>query len=94
MWRVEGTKRVIKRLARSSRDVRERYDRAFERLAHDPLAGELLSGYEGVRSFPLTTPGGEHRIIYRLKPEAQVVLVVLVGPREEIYRLLERSGLG
>jgi len=94
VWRVEGTRRVAKRLARFGRRIRERYDRAFERLAHDPLAGELLSGYEGLRSLPVTTPGGEHRIIYQLKPEAQVVLVVLVGPREEIYRLLERSGLG
>lgn len=94
MWRVEGTKRVAKRLARFGRRIRERYDRAFERLAQDPFAGELLSGYEGLRSFPLTTPGGEHRIIYQAKPEVEVVLVVLVGSREEIYRLLGRSGLG
>lgn len=94
MWRVEGTRRVATRLARFGLRIRERYDRAFARLAEDPLAGELPSGYEGLRSFPVTTPGGEHRIIYQIKPEGQVVLVVLVGTREEIYRLLERSGIG
>ncbi len=93
MWRVEGTWRVGKGLARFDRKTQEQYDRAFERLAHDPLAGEALSGYQGLRSYPVTTPGGEHRIIYQLKPEEQVVYVVLVGSRESIYRLLRRSGL-
>lgn len=33
---------------------------------------------------------GEHRIIYQLRPEEQVVMV---GGRESIYRLLRRNRL-
>jgi len=58
-----------------------------------PRSGKPLKGYEGLFSLPVTTPGGEHRILYQLKPEERIVYVVLVGPREEIYEILKRSGL-
>jgi len=92
-WEVRGSRRVAKLLKRFNQGIRERYGQAFGQLAARPESGKLLQGYEDLRSFPVTTPGGEHRIIYRLKPEERVVYVVLVGKRESVYELLKRSGL-
>ncbi|RJP28307.1 MAG: hypothetical protein C4536_12815 [Actinobacteria bacterium] len=93
MWEVHGSQRVAKSLARYGRELADCYDKAFAKLADRPRAGKPLKGYEGLYSLPVTTPGGEHRIIYQLKPEDKVVYVVLTGPREEIYEILRRSSL-
>jgi len=93
VWEVRGSQRVAKLLARFDKKIRQRYDVAFERLAREPQAGKLLEGHENLRSFPVTTAGGEHRVIYRLKPKERVVYVVLVGSRESIYELLKRRNL-
>lgn len=92
MWEVHGSQRVAKALARHGRELSVPYDKAFEKLASNPRAGKLLKGYEGLFSLPVTTSGGEHRIIYQLKEEDRIVYVVLIGPREEIYEILDRSG--
>ena len=93
MWEVHGSQRVAKALARHGREIASRYDRAFEKLSRNPRSGKPLKGYEGLFSMPVTTPGGEHRIIYQLKPDEEIVYVVLIGSREEIYEILKRSGL-
>ena len=93
MWEVHGSQRVAKALARHGRELATCYDKAFEKLSRRPRGGKPLKGYEGLYSSPVTTPGGEHRIIYQLKPEERIVYVVLTGPREEIYEILKRSGL-
>ena len=93
MWEVHGSRRVAKTLARYGRELSDCYDKAFAKLSQRPRSGKPLKGYEGLFSLPVTTPGGEHRIIYQLKPDEKVVYVVLTGPREEIYEILKRSGL-
>lgn len=91
MWEVRGSQRVAKLLASLDKAVKEKYYRAFEQLSKNPKKGKLLKGYANVRSLPVTSPGGEHRIIYRLKQEERVIYVVLIPSRKEIYDLLQRS---
>lgn len=93
MWEVHGSQRVAKALAHHGREIAVCYDKAFEKLSERPRSGKPLKGYEGLFSLPITTPGGEHRIIYQLKPDEEIVYVILTGPREEIYEILKRSGL-
>ncbi len=93
MWEVCGSRRVAKHFASLDKAVKEKYNRAFEQLSRNPKKGKLLKGYENIRSFPVTSPGGEHRIIYRVKQEKKVVYVVLIGSREDVYYLLQRSNL-
>jgi mRNA-degrading endonuclease RelE of RelBE toxin-antitoxin system len=88
MWEIRGTRRVDKKLSRLDQAIRVRYNRAFAHLAQDPGAGKSLPGYENLFSFRLITLVGEHRILYRLHREAQIVYVVLVGTPEELYDLL------
>lgn len=94
MWEVRGSQRVAKLIAGFDPEVRKAYSRAFKRLSETPNLGKSLRGHEELRSIPVTTTSGEHRIIYRLMPRECVVYVVLVGSREGIYELLERRGPG
>jgi len=91
MWQVFGSNRVAKLLKAIDKAVADKYKYAFSQLAENPEAGKLLKGYDNLRSFPLTTPGGEHRIIYQNKPEERVVYVILIGKRGNVYDLLKRS---
>lgn len=40
---------------------------------------------------PVTTPGGEYRIVYVPIEADRVILVVLVAPRGEVYKLLRQK---
>jgi len=60
-----------------------------KRLEKAPDLGKSLKGKQNLYSYRFGTPGGEYRAIYRIKKES--VLVVLVGPRKEIYEILRRS---
>lgn len=90
MWEIYGTRRVAKILEGLQPNIREAVERGFAELSRQPAKGKILRGHKGLRSLPITTPGGEYRIVYTLKTEDQVVLVILVGPREGFYERLGR----
>ncbi|MFQ6111792.1 MAG: type II toxin-antitoxin system RelE/ParE family toxin [Nitrospinota bacterium] len=89
-WDVQLNKDIPKRLARHGRRVNRRLKEALERLKLDPHHGKSLKGYENVYSLAVGTPSGEFRIIYRLRYEDHVILVDLIEPRQEVYKLLKR----
>ncbi|MCF7890732.1 type II toxin-antitoxin system RelE/ParE family toxin [Candidatus Bipolaricaulota bacterium] len=69
--------------------IRSQVGKAIKRLGKAPNLGKLLKGKQNLHSYRFGTPGGEYRAIYRVKEES--ILVVLVGPRKEIYDILQRS---
>lgn len=69
--------------------IKSQVDKAIKRLRKAPDLGKLLKGKQNLYSYRFGTPGGEYRAIYRIKEE--VILVVLLGPRKEIYEILHRS---
>jgi len=69
--------------------IRSQVGKAVKRLEKAPELGKPLKGKDNLYSYRFGTPGGEYRAIYRIKKES--VLVVLVGPRKEIYEILRRS---
>lgn len=93
MWEVHGSRRAAKQLTMLDKAVLEQYNRAFEQLSNHPKKGKLLKGYVAIRSFPVTTPGGEHRILYQIKEIEKVIYVVLIGSRKDIYKMLQRSNI-
>ncbi len=93
MWQVHGSTRIAKLLESMDKAVHEKYRHAFSQLAKTPRSRKLLKGYDNVRSFPVTTPGGEHRIIYQIKQEEKVVYVVLIGKQGSVYEILRRSSI-
>ncbi len=64
---------------------------ALTELETNAYAGHALTGtLEGLRSLKFHLPGsGAYRAIYLIQATT-VVLVILVGPRENIYREAER----
>jgi addiction module RelE/StbE family toxin len=63
-------------------------------LKEQPEKGEQLKGkYRTFRSLHLTVKGTAYRIIYQVYRQAEMVGIVLVGPRENIYRKLEEMGV-
>lgn len=69
--------------------IKSQVGTAVKRLGKAPDLGKSLKGRKNLYSYRFGTPGGEYRAIYRIKKES--VLVVLVGPRKEIYEILRRS---
>lgn len=69
--------------------IKSQVGKALKRLRKAPDLGKPLRGKQNLYSYRFGTPGGEYRAIYRIKEKS--VLVVLVGPRKEIYDILRRS---
>ncbi|MDF9407215.1 type II toxin-antitoxin system RelE/ParE family toxin [Pelotomaculum isophthalicicum JI] len=60
-------------------------------LEHDPEAGILLRGsFKGYYRIKFKFQKVDYRIIYRIAWDEDIVYVVLLGPRENIYRRLTR----
>ena len=94
MWNLVYDPRVRRQLEKiRNKNVIRRIQESAEALCENPYSGKTLRGYPGVRSKRIGTPEGEYRLIYRLIEEKQEVFIILVGPREAIYELLERKGL-
>jgi len=93
-WTIHIAPRVRKQLERiGDRAVVGRLKKAVERLSSTPYNGKALTAHPGVRSLRVGTSGGEYRVLYTVKEADHAVLVVMIGPREDIYALLGRSGI-
>lgn len=90
-WQLQLNKDCRKRLSKLGKGVNRRLKAALETIEKHPELGKGLSGYKGFYSYRTGTPGGEYRIIYRLKREKKLILVDLIAPREEVYEILERK---
>jgi len=90
-----NTKRSARKAIRAipQRKIRERIEDAIEALAADPRP----EGSEKLAGTPKGTvlwriKEGAFRIVYEIRDEELVVLVVLVAQRESVYDLLRRLG--
>jgi mRNA interferase RelE/StbE len=83
-----AVKKDIKALAKNVQDT---VDEVFGLLTKDPQKGEMLRGeFLGYYSYHFRQQKTDYRIIYSIKNESLIVLVVLVGTRENIYKQLKR----
>ncbi len=92
-WELRYDPRVRSFLEKlQDRAIIRRLETAARRLQERPERGKLLQGYErrGLRSYRVGTPGGEYRILYQIRLRERVILVILIGPREEVYKLLKQ----
>ena len=79
--RIKGSAaRELKRLARPER---VRIVSAIDRLAETPHLGTALKGdLRGLRRLR----AGDHRVVYEVREDELVVLVVRVAHRRDVYR--------
>lgn len=61
------------------------------RLAAEPLQGDPLSGpFKGLHAYHFSFQGAEYRIIYEFVSAEELVIVLMVGPRERLYERLRQ----
>ena len=82
-YTVRIKRSAAKALEGIARADRLRLIEAIDRLADNPAAGGALKGeLEGLRRVRV----GSYRIVYEVKDDQLVVLVVRIGHRRDIYR--------
>lgn len=85
-YRIEIERSAARELARLELAVRRRVRRKIEALATDPRprGAKKLQG-SGARSL-WRVRIGDYRIVYEIRHDVLVVVVVTVGHRREVYR--------
>ena len=86
-YRVDLTPRAKRELASIPRPEQERLDRAILALGDEPRppGSRRVQGTDLLR-----IRVGPYRVLYRVKDDVLLVLVVRIGPRGSVYRRLER----
>lgn len=70
-------------LARVNRPERERIIERIDQLRDNPGAGSVLKGeLSGLRRIRV----GTYRVVYEIRDQELVILVVRIGHRREVYR--------
>jgi mRNA interferase RelE/StbE len=82
-YRVELTPAAQRQLRRLDRQAQRRVQAAIELLASDPRPPGAKA-LQGRRSY-LRVRTGDYRIVYTVRDEVLLVLVVALGHRREIY---------
>jgi mRNA interferase RelE/StbE len=74
---------AVKALAKIDKAQRSRLIDAIDKLKDNPGAGGMLKGeFSGLRRIRI----GDYRIVYEVKEQQLVILVIRIGHRKEIYR--------
>ncbi len=83
-YRILYTEEAGRRLAKLDKAVKERVGRAIVRLSEHPELGKRLTGILNDRwSYRV----GDWRILYKVKKNELLILVLTVGHRSDVYEL-------
>lgn len=82
-WRVEIRRSAEKELAALPRELQERVGRALWALSENPFprGSRRLTGRDGCR-----WRVGDYRILYTVDTGRQVVHIIAIGHRRDVYR--------
>jgi len=83
---IKYTKEAKKKIEKLDPSIKQIIKKAIESLRSNPFRGKPLS-YELAGLYSLRT--SEYRIIYRIKEEQLIIIVISVGYRREIYKRLK-----
>lgn len=82
-WSVRIKQSALKELSHIEKADRQRIATAIDDLAANPYKGSALKGeLTGLRRIRI----GSYRVIYEIRENELVILVVAVGHRRNIYR--------
>jgi mRNA-degrading endonuclease RelE of RelBE toxin-antitoxin system len=92
MFTVEYGSAVKKDLKKLPKNILTKIEQAFSIIASDPYkSGEKLSGgLAGFFSFHFKITKIEYRIIYEILPNNQIIFILIIGTRENMYDKLKR----
>jgi len=84
-----AVKRDLKKIGKSV--AREIKDKHFKNIKENPSASENLSHmFKGLKSYHFKSGTAEYRIIYEIYQNKNIVIVLLIGKRENLYSKLKR----
>jgi mRNA interferase RelE/StbE len=83
-YRIEVAPAAVRQLRKLDQVARRRIQAAIELLADDPRPAAAKKLVGGGGEWRVRT--GDYRIVYEIRDDVLVVLVVAVGHRREIYR--------
>ncbi len=90
MYTVQFTNKALKGFKRLPRNIKAEIMKRGNELIEDPLKGDQLSGeLREYRSHHFSFKSVQYRIIYKIYPEEQIINVIKVGTRENIYEHLK-----
>ena len=82
IYRVFYTEEAAHRIRKLDKAVKDRVERAINRLSENPELGKRLTGLLSDRwSYRV----GDWRILYKIRKKELVILVLTVGHRREVY---------
>lgn len=85
-YNINYTKEAKKKIEKLDPSIRSIIKKSIESLLSYPFKGKPLS-YELAGLYSLRT--SDYRIIYRVKEEKLIIIVISVGHRKEIYKKLK-----
>jgi mRNA interferase RelE/StbE len=87
-FRVEWSRDAAKEILRIDKRDAERIIAATESLASQPRPQQSteLRGFDGLRRLRV----GDYRVIYHVREERLIVLVISVGHRRDVYSKIRR----
>lgn len=83
-YRIELSPTAVRQLRRLDRTAQRRVQAAIELLADEPRPSGAKQLVGGAGEWRVRT--GDYRIVYEIRDQVLLVLVVAVGHRREIYR--------
>lgn len=93
MYEIYFGSAVKKDLQKLPKNIQDKVYTVFSLLSANPMLGSGLKGeFLGYSSYHFKEKKTEYRIIYEIRNTELVVLVILVGTRENIYQQLKRRG--
>jgi len=83
-WSIRYTPRAERDVASLDPMVRRRVLLAIGHLAHDPRSARGVKALKGSADYRLRV--GDWRVVYSLRDDTLIVLVVQIAHRREVYR--------
>jgi len=79
---------ALKEMTKLQAILRDRINKHIKHLADKPRLGEPLQGDKAKKRHLWKLSVGDYRIIYQIKKDRLLIIVVRVGDRKEVYRNL------
>lgn len=87
-YKIEFTKRAGKEFDRLPKGVRDRVIKALYMLAQDPFSELLKIKKLKGASHLYRLRFGDYRVVYEIRQNILVIVVVKIGHRRDVYRFL------
>lgn len=83
-YRILYTEEAARRIGKLDKTVKERVGKAIKKLSEQPELGKRLTGLlSDRRSYRV----GDRRILYKVKKNEVLILILTVGHRRDVYDL-------